>query len=73
MGGGGLDDTERQTERKLEGLGRSHMSDDFAFNHIDNQFGHIGGVIGDTLNVLGNKRQADSPRDRLGIFHHKRE
>jgi hypothetical protein len=32
------------------------MADDFSFHHIDNQFGHIGGVIGDTFNVLGNKR-----------------
>jgi hypothetical protein len=27
------------------------MADDFAFHHIDDQFGHIGGVIGNTLTV----------------------
>ncbi len=56
-------------EKRLRG--RHHMADDFALHHIHHQFGDVGGMIGNPFNILGNKRQANGPRNRLGIFHHE--
>src|SRR5207237_1731133 len=43
------------------------------FYHVDNQRGNVGGMVRYALQVLGNKRDSDGPRDGLRILDHERE
>src|SRR6187551_1885494 len=49
------------------------MTDDLPFHHVDDEFGHICRVVGDTFQVLADKGQANSARNRSRIFDHEGE
>src|SRR5438105_8015283 len=49
------------------------MANNLPFYHIHDELCHISGMVRDALQVLGNKRDSDGPRDGLRIFDHERE
>src|SRR5207302_1625467 len=49
------------------------VANNLPFYHIHDELCHIGGVVGDALQVLGNKGNSEGPRDSLRILDHERE
>ena len=53
-----------------EGLagGAFAVTDDFAFDHVDDIFGDVGGMVGDALEVAGDVEEAEEGAEVFGMF-----
>ena len=47
------------------------MADDLSFHHVDHQFRHICGMVGDAFQRFADERQANGARNRSRIFDHE--
>ena len=55
----------RRTGRHVSGMGESGdgVADVFAFDHEDDHLRHVGGVVGNSLDALGDVVYLDGPGD----------